>query len=142
MGHKCGHQSLSPPKVLNDTVGFIVHSSLLVPYFSWKISHGKHHKATGHMERDMVFVPRTRSESAKRVGIAIENLSEVVEDAPLYSFFMIVARQLLGWPFYLLANRTGHNYHERHLEGRGKNETNGWSGGVNHFSPSSPLYEA
>jgi omega-6 fatty acid desaturase / acyl-lipid omega-6 desaturase (Delta-12 desaturase) len=142
MGHECGHQSLSPSKVLNDTVGFIVHSSLLVPYFSWKISHGKHHKATGHMERDMVFVPRTRSEFAKRVGIAIENLSEVVEDAPLYSFFMIFARQLLGWPFYLLANRTGHNYHERQPEGRGKNKTNGWGGGVNHFSPSSPLYEA
>lgn len=90
----------------------------------------------------MVFVPRTRLEFAKRVGIAIENLSEVVEDAPLYSFFMIFARQLLGWPFYLLANRTGHNYHERQLEGRGKNKTNGWGGGVNHFSPSSPLYEA
>ena len=55
---------------------------------------------------------------------------------------MIFARQLLGWPFYLLANRTGHNYHDRQPEGRGKNKTNGWSGGVNHFSPSSPLYEA
>lgn len=142
MGHECGHQSLSTSKVLNDTVGFIVHSSLLVPYFSWKISHGKHHKATGHMQRDMVFVPRTRSEFAKRTGIAIENLSDVVEDAPLYSFLMIFARQLLGWPFYLLANRTGHNYHDRQPEGRGKNKTNGWSGGVNHFSPSSPLYEA
>ncbi len=123
----------------NDTVGFVVHSSLLVPYFSWKISHGKHHKATGHIERDIVFMPRTRSEFAKRVSIAIENLSEVVEDAPLYSFFIIFARQLLEWPFFLLANRTGHNYHERQPEGRGKNKMNGWGGGVNHFSPSSPL---
>ncbi|KAF2801005.1 oleate delta-12 desaturase [Melanomma pulvis-pyrius CBS 109.77] len=130
MGHECGHQALSRWKVLNDTVGFIVHSALLVPYFSWKISHGKHHKATGHMERDMVFVPRTRSEFAKRVGIATENLTEIAEEAPIYSFITIFARQLLGWPFYPPANRTGVDKKNR----RG--------GGVNHFSPNSPLFKA
>ena len=65
LAHECGHQSFSPSKQLNDTVGWILHSALLVPYFSWKISHGKHHKATGHMERDMVFRARkTRAEYA------------------------------------------------------------------------------
>ncbi|KAI7003051.1 hypothetical protein KC366_g19159, partial [Hortaea werneckii] len=57
LAHECGHQSFSPSKTLNDTVGWFAHSALLVPYFSWKISHGKHHKATGNMERDMVFLP-------------------------------------------------------------------------------------
>lgn len=47
LAHECGHQSFSPSKILNDTVGWICHSALLVPYFSWKISHGKHHKGTG-----------------------------------------------------------------------------------------------
>ncbi|KAK4934002.1 hypothetical protein LTR66_015778, partial [Elasticomyces elasticus] len=53
LAHECGHQSFSPSKTLNDTVGWFCHSALLVPYFSWKISHGKHHKATGNIERDM-----------------------------------------------------------------------------------------
>jgi omega-6 fatty acid desaturase (delta-12 desaturase) len=43
---------------------------------------------------------------------------------------------------YLFANRTGHNNHERQHEGRGKGKVNGWFTGVNHFNPSSPLYEA
>lgn len=142
MRHECGHQALSRWKVLNDTVGFVVHSALLVPYFYWKISHGKHHKATGHMERDMIFVPRTRGQYARRFKIAIENLTEVAEDAPLYSFLFIFARQLFGWPVYLLANDTGRNFHERQPEGRGSNKINGWGWGVNHFDPNSPLFES
>ena len=68
LAHECGHQSFSASKTLNDTTGWFCHSALLVPYFSWKISHGKHHKATGHMERDMVFLPKTREEYASRLG--------------------------------------------------------------------------
>ncbi|KAK6389465.1 Oleate hydroxylase fah12, partial [Oleoguttula sp. CCFEE 5521] len=49
LAHECGHQAFSPSKTLNDTVGWVLHSFLLVPYFSWKISHSKHHKATGNM---------------------------------------------------------------------------------------------
>lgn len=36
--------------------------SLGVPYHSWRITHGRHHAATGHMTRDEVYVPSTRSE--------------------------------------------------------------------------------
>ena len=42
---------------------------------------------------------------------------------------------------YLFANVTGHNNHEKQHEGRGKGKSNGWFNGVNHFNPSSPLYE-
>jgi omega-6 fatty acid desaturase (delta-12 desaturase) len=141
LAHECGHQSFSPSKTLNDTVGWICHSALLVPYFSWKISHGKHHKATGHMERDMVFVPKTRDEYASRVGKLAHQLHELTEETPiataLHSFF----QQLGGWPMYIITNVTGHNYHERQPEGKGKGKKNGFLGGVNHFNPSSPLYE-
>ncbi|KAI0437355.1 fatty acid desaturase-domain-containing protein [Xylaria telfairii] len=142
LAHECGHQAFSPSKVLNDTVGWILHSALLVPYFSWKISHGKHHKATGNMERDMVFIPKTRDERASRLGKLAHELSELGEETPIVTFIMLLGQQLIGWPNYLLTNVTGHNNHERQSEGRGKGKRNGAFGGVNHFNPSSPLYEA
>ncbi|KAJ2900729.1 delta-12 acyl-CoA desaturase [Zalerion maritima] len=142
LAHECGHQAFSPSKVLNDTVGWILHSSLFVPYFSWKISHGKHHKATGHMERDMVFVPRTREQAATRIGRMVHEMSELAEEAPIVTLIHLIGQQLIGWPKYLFTNVTGHNFHERQREGRGKGKANGGGGGVNHFDPRSPLYEA
>jgi len=142
LAHECGHQSFSPSKTLNDTVGWICHSALLVPYFSWKISHGKHHKATGHMGRDMVFVPKTRENFAARMGYYVHELSELTEETPIYTALHTIGQQLIGWPYYITANTTGHNNHERQPEGRGKGKRNGLFGGVNHFNPSSPLYEA
>lgn len=142
LAHECGHQSFSPSKILNDTVGWMCHSALLVPYFSWKISHGKHHKATGHMERDMVFVPKTRDVYASRLGHFAHELSELMEETPIITAATLIGQQLVGWFLYLSTNRTGHNYHERQAEGRGKGKKNGLGGGVNHFDPFSPLYEA
>ncbi|KAF6237914.1 hypothetical protein HO173_004115 [Letharia columbiana] len=142
MAHECGHQSFSPSKTLNDTVGFICHSALLVPYFSWKISHGKHHKATGHLERDMVFVPKTREQYASRIGRAAHELAELAEETPIVTAGSLIGQQLAGWILYLSLNTTGHNSHTRQKEGRGQGKKNGWGGNVNHFDPSSPLYEA
>lgn len=142
LAHECGHQAFSPSKVLNDTVGWICHSALLVPYFSWKISHGKHHKATGNLARDMVFVPKTRQQFASNVGKAVHELGELMEDTPIASASSLVLQQLFGWPMYLITNVTGHNNHERQSEGRGKGKANGLMGGVNHFDPASPLYES
>jgi omega-6 fatty acid desaturase (delta-12 desaturase) len=140
MAHECGHQSFSPSKTLNDTVGWFCHSALLVPYFSWKISHGKHHKATGNMERDMVFLPRTREEHATRAGYLLHEMHELLEDAPLYTATHMIVQQLFGWPLYLIQNVTGHNNHSKQTEGKGVGRKNG-NGSVNHFLPSSPLYE-
>lgn len=142
IAHECGHQSFSPSKVLNDTTGWVIHSALFVPYFSWKISHGKHHKSTGHMERDMVFLPKTRQVYANRIRRQVHELSELTEEAPLMTALILVGRQLIGWPLYLLQNNTGHNNHERANGGRGVGKRNGPGGGVNHFSPASPLYDA
>lgn len=44
VAHECGHQAFSASAALNNTVGWILHSFLLVPYHSWRISHGNHHK--------------------------------------------------------------------------------------------------
>ena len=142
LAHECGHQSFSPSKTLNDTTGWICHSALLVPYFSWKISHGKHHKATGNMERDMVFLPKTREEYASRIGKMVHEIHELTEETPIATALHSIGQQIAGWPMYLFSNVTGHNNHERQLEGRGKGKINGYFTGVNHFNPASPLYEA
>lgn len=141
LAHECGHQSFSPSKTLNDTVGWFCHSVLLVPYFSWKISHGKHHKATGNMERDMVFVPRTREQHATKLGVAMHELHELMEETPIMTALSLFGQQIAGWPMYLMANVTGHNNHAKQPEGKGVGKSNGWTDGVNHFMPSSPLYE-
>jgi omega-6 fatty acid desaturase (delta-12 desaturase) len=62
VGHECGHQAFSTSKTINNSVGWVIHSLLLVPYHAWRISHGRHHASTGSLTRDEVFVPRTRTE--------------------------------------------------------------------------------
>lgn len=141
LAHECGHQSFSPSKTLNDTVGWICHSALLVPYFSWKISHGKHHKSTGHIERDMVFLPLKREDYASRAGKLTHELGELMEETPIATLYNLIYQQLGGWPAYLITNVTGHNFHQRQSEGKGAGKKNGFGGGVNHFDPASPLYE-
>lgn len=83
------------------------------------------------MERDEVFVPKTRSqvfkgqEQAKAAAAAaeaaaaaahkqgestFEALDEILEDAPLWNLFWVTMQQLLGWPMYLIRNASGQKY--------------------------------
>lgn len=39
-------------QAINDGVGLVVHSLLLVPYYSWKHSHRRHHSNTGSLAKD------------------------------------------------------------------------------------------
>ncbi|KAG9143501.1 hypothetical protein Leryth_016487 [Lithospermum erythrorhizon] len=57
LGHDCGHGSFSDSATLNNVVGHILHSSILVPYHGWRISHRTHHANHGHVERDESWVP-------------------------------------------------------------------------------------
>lgn len=105
LAHECGHQALSEIGWVNDLIGWVLHSYLLVPYFSWKYSHSKHHKATGNLARDMVFVPKTKSQflSARTA----ESIHEIMEDAPIYTLAQLMFQQLGGWVFYLFSNASG-----------------------------------
>mmetsp|Transcript_41790 Transcript_41790/g.71503 ORF Transcript_41790/g.71503 Transcript_41790/m.71503 type:complete len:212 (-) Transcript_41790:899-1534(-) len=49
IGHECGHGAFSEYPLLNDTVGWVLHSLCLVPYFSWQYSHAKHHRRTNDL---------------------------------------------------------------------------------------------
>ena len=47
VAHECGHGAFSSNRKLQDTVGYILHSALLVPYFAWQRSHAVHHSRYG-----------------------------------------------------------------------------------------------
>jgi omega-3 fatty acid desaturase (delta-15 desaturase) len=57
VGHDCGHQSFSKYKWLNDFIGHVSHTPILVPYHGWRISHRTHHKNTGNVDNDESWYP-------------------------------------------------------------------------------------
>ncbi|KAJ1699008.1 hypothetical protein LUZ63_007520 [Rhynchospora breviuscula] len=61
LGHDCGHGSFSNDLKLNSVVGHLLHSSILVPYHGWRISHRTHHQNHGHVEKDESWHPWGRS---------------------------------------------------------------------------------
>ncbi|KAM7206559.1 Fatty acid desaturase domain containing protein [Naviculisporaceae sp. PSN 640] len=112
LAHESGHGALFPKslKRLNNITGFILHSSLLVPYYSWRISHNHHHKTIGHLQRSSVFAPSTREEYIRStLGKDVDPVTvhELGEDTPLYTLGQCLVHQLLGWPLYLLYNVSG-----------------------------------
>lgn len=138
IAHECGHQAFSPSKRINNAVGWVIHSALLVPYHSWRISHGRHHAATGHMTRDEVFVPKTRSqqgfpalkEDGEIEGLTLseqrqQELEEAVGDAPIAVLFWLIMQQLVGWQMYLMRNASGQKHYPKF---------------TNHFKPSSIIF--
>ncbi|CAA3000233.1 omega-3 fatty acid desaturase [Olea europaea subsp. europaea] len=56
VGHDCDHGSFSENPNLNNIVGHILHSSILVPYHGWIINHMTHHQNHGHVENDESWV--------------------------------------------------------------------------------------
>ncbi|KAF5747628.1 omega-3 fatty acid desaturase chloroplastic-like [Tripterygium wilfordii] len=57
LGHDCGHGSFSNNPKLNSVAGHLLHSSILVPYHGWRISHRTHHQNHGHVEHDESWHP-------------------------------------------------------------------------------------
>lgn len=110
LAHECGHGAFSLHRWFNDVMGWIMHSILLVPYFSWKFSHARHHMFTGHMERDMAFVPATKADYDRKIAVVDGWMSkiglnaEVLEDAPIVNLVKLLAHQLFAWQGYLIFN--------------------------------------
>ncbi|CAO3591527.1 unnamed protein product [Absidia cylindrospora] len=109
IGHECGHQAFSPSKAINNGVGMVLHSLLLVPYHSWRFSHSRHHKATGHMTKDQVFVPHTR----KAIGLPARDVDpegdgphSALDETPIAMLYSMFLMFVFGWPLYLFTNVT------------------------------------
>ncbi|KAJ5888768.1 hypothetical protein N7495_008809 [Penicillium taxi] len=106
IAHDCGHSGFSTSGLLNDVVGFVLHSSLLAPYFSWKSTHRRHHIYANNIVKDLNYVPPSRGEYAQKIGQAAEFLEEAGQDAPLMLFLRIIIQQAIGWNWYILTNIT------------------------------------
>jgi omega-6 fatty acid desaturase (delta-12 desaturase) len=109
IAHECGHHAFSDYQWLDDTVGLIFHSCLLVPYFSWKFSHAKHHHYTNHMTLDEPHMPSliTPEERAKvdKGEVPHPNNPSLLA---LYTRWTVPFVMLLfGWPLYLAINASG-----------------------------------
>lgn len=100
IAHECGHRAFSPSLAVNDMVGWVLHSALLVPYHSWRISHRNHHSNTCSMEHDEVFVPIEKKDFKQQVALALS-------ETPLATLWFCFVTLVLGWPGYLLANFSG-----------------------------------
>lgn len=119
IAHECGHNAFSEYRWLDDFLGFIIHTSFLVPYFSVQRTHAVHHAFTNHMERGHTGVPRVRGDGSKR-----EQLYNEMEEQDFLALNLF-NHLALGWPFYLVIGvNSGAAY-----------------GTMSHFWPEAPIGE-
>jgi len=57
IAHECGHGAFSDNRTLQTVIGYLLHSFLLVPYFSWQRTHSIHHRFTNHITDGETHVP-------------------------------------------------------------------------------------
>ncbi|CAB9501727.1 Delta(12) acyl-lipid conjugase (11E,13E-forming) [Seminavis robusta] len=88
IGHECGHGAFSDYPIVNDIVGWILHSSILVPYFTWAFSHAKHHRRTNDLIEGETHVPPDHKEMGliKNDEGTYERLPKEVIDSKLSVF--------------------------------------------------------
>ena len=103
VAHECGHGAFSDNKLLQDAVGYALHSALLVPYFSWQRSHAVHHARTNHIEEGETHVPMRGD---KPDGQFMFSLKERLGER-LFGLVNLVAVLGFGWPVYLLTGASG-----------------------------------
>lgn len=108
LAHECGHGAFSKDKKLQDAVGYILHSLLLVPYYSWQRSHAVHHQYTNHMELGETHVPEQLEEDGtyQRRAAFIKEFGEE-KGLQLWAIVQGFLHLVVGWPGYLLIGATG-----------------------------------
>lgn len=103
LAHECGHGAFHPNRRLEACVGFVLHSLLLVPYFSWQHSHAVHHANCNHLEGGETHVPPRAESSA---GRQVASLSRQLGPR-LYGLMSLFTHLVIGWPLYLLFGVAG-----------------------------------
>ena len=103
LAHECGHNAFHPNRRLESWIGFVLHSVLLVPYFSWARSHATHHAHCNHLEQGETHVP-PREESIS--GQITEDLRRRL-GRRLFGWVSLFSHLVVGWPLYLVVGATG-----------------------------------
>ncbi|NLD75814.1 MAG: fatty acid desaturase [Acidimicrobiales bacterium] len=103
LAHECGHGAFSKNRWIQDGVGYVIHTAMLVPYYSWQRSHAVHHAKTNHLTQGETHVPRT---TATRGYSSKVGFRQRLGRAP-YALISILKMLVLGWPAYLLFGTTG-----------------------------------
>ena len=103
IAHECGHRAFHPNPRVETAVGFVLHSLLLVPYFSWQRSHAVHHANCNHLEAGETHVPPRSNSPEGRLLKGV--LSRIGPE--LYGVYALIFHLLVGWPLYLLFGVTG-----------------------------------
>ncbi|SLM39234.1 fatty acid desaturase [Lasallia pustulata] len=135
LGHECGHGAFSPSNGLNNTVGFILHSLLLTPYFSWRSTHRRHHIYANNLLKDHNYVPPLHEQYMSRLLFKSERLEELTEDSPLVTVLRLTLRHALGFPRYLCTNISAG-------EGSFPNPKSTVPFGNSHFAPTGSLFRS
>jgi fatty acid desaturase len=103
VAHECGHGAFSDNKQIQDGVGYLLHSLLLVPYFSWQRSHAVHHSRTNHVLEGETHVPARVNQPDSDV---VFKLRDLLGEGP-FTALNLAGVFLLGWPIYLLTGASG-----------------------------------
>lgn len=103
VAHECGHNAFSDTRWLQTAVGYVFHSALLVPYFSWQRTHAVHHAQTNHMSLGETHVPPIVGNA---LGDAQVDLAQKLGPR-LFPVVNTVLHLLVGWPAYILMGATG-----------------------------------
>ena len=101
LAHECGHGAFSKNKTIQDTVGYVLHSLFLVPYYSWQRSHAVHHQYTNHMELGETHVPEAGENSTKLRAGLMAQFGDIV-GIRMWGVLQAFLHLIIGWPAYLL----------------------------------------
>jgi len=103
IGHECGHNAFCDPPWVGHIVGYVFHSILLVPYFTWRRSHAVHHAHTGHVHKGETHVPLV---FGTVFGTLLHHVHRVIGNTAI-GVIQLFMHLVIGWPAYLLIGTTG-----------------------------------
>lgn len=119
IAHECGHNAFHPHRQLESAIGFVLHSLLLVPYFSWARSHAVHHAHCNHLEEGETHVPPRADSRSGQVTEAFKKRF----GSRVFGCIALFNHLIIGWPLYLSLGVTGG-------EDYGRPTSHFWNGGA------------